>query len=95
MQHRHEWYPVNIPLEGGNGWVAQTTGTPDFSEINHITIDTQSGGSQTLEMWIDGMKTISKDALPAYGANIAADGKGSRFLFRRWFPRLESTSRST
>ena len=26
-------------------------------------------------MWIDGMKTISKDALPAYGANIAADGK--------------------
>lgn len=75
MQYRHEWYPVNIPLEGGNGWVAQTTGTPDFSEINYITIDTQSGGSQTLEMWIDGMKTISKDALPAYGANIAADGK--------------------
>ncbi len=75
MQYRHEWYPVNIPLEGGNGWVAQTAGTPDFSEINYITIDTQSGGSQTLEMWIDGMKTISKDALPAYGANIAADGK--------------------
>ena len=25
--------------------VAQITGTPDFSEINYITIDTQSGGS--------------------------------------------------
>ena len=75
MQYRHEWYPVNIPLEGGAGWLREVSGTPDLSNINYVSIRTQSGGTQPLELWIDGMKTISKDRLPYYGANIAADGQ--------------------
>ena len=94
MQYRHEWYPVNIPLEGGNGWVAQTTGTPDFSEINYITIDTQSGGSQTLEMWIDGMKTISRMLCPLT-VRISLPTARKPFPLPPLVPRLESTSRST
>ena len=75
-QYRHDWIALTVPFAGNNLWTVSTTGTVDFSNINYITFDVTTGGTN-VNLWLDGLKTISKADAPYYTANLALDAAAS------------------
>lgn len=70
-QYRTEWTPVMIPFSGNGDWQITRQGEVDFANINYIEITALTGGGH-LQMWLDGMKTVSIPEAEYY-ANMAVD----------------------
>lgn len=74
MQLRQEWVNVTIPYQGGAMWKKSVVGTPDMSNINYISINTETYAND-FTFYLDGMKSVSVEEtkMNKYVQNIASD----------------------
>lgn len=71
-QFRSDWIALTVPFIDNKEWAKSVNGNVDYSNINYIEFDTQTGGGG-LHLWIDGLKTISLAQVPYYAANLSED----------------------